>query len=642
MKTNKLTAAAVAAVTAFAPLFSGGLTASAKTPRQRPVYPTWVPKDFESALEFSNTYGNTRVEGQFVCFVLRRGVDTSAAKGYLACFPPYTCSYDSKVMSRCTDEFYYAVDEPWENDRVFEVIVFCTSSVGTFHLTFESAEEGIKQYTFDVDDDFNVTETDKYSWLPDCEKEFDEFRRQNGEVSVRGNNVIFCLEDNMGEGARWVHHSTEWARYVEHIRDVDCSARSELIKNDAVTKTIELYKGVKDGNEKLTATYMDASSEDGEVYKTLTADCEVFDDAKSVLLAGQTRITVVDKDPGEPFSDEILANHPFTFGTDVRIGRMYTGPVFVVKRNPQYIDGELAELFYSADSFDFLCSDQPEITKHENGALDLLFRTDLNITGDVNKDGVFGIADAVCLQNWLLNGKTDEYFDWKAADLCIDNKLDIFDLVMLRKKLTKTGTAAQVSKGNEPVLVVETAASWKQQQDILVYDASGTAHHVYKSDGNAAYGDYDEPTVEENVPIIEFGSDGWYEELEDIISKPYSLYAKLKLDEEMLSQTIELSRRAEEISSENWLETQPHWLDGSTMTIYLVNKVDSGETHLAKLCTLLASDSCLDNAEVQDYVRELLKKGAVDYPYLDMELETYLKYAKNKSEAPEKVTNVTA
>ncbi|MBR3422460.1 MAG: dockerin type I repeat-containing protein [Ruminococcus sp.] len=471
------------------------------------MYPTWVPKDFESALEFSNTYGNTRVEGQFVCFVLRRGVDTSAAKGYLACFPPYTCSYDSKVMSRCTDEFYYAVDEPWENDRVFEVIVFCTSSVGTFHLTFESAEEGIKQYTFDVDDDFNVTETDKYSWLPDCEKEFDEFRRQNGEVSVRGNNVIFCLEDNMGEGARWVHHSTEWARYVEHIRDVDCSARSELIKN---------------------------------------------------------------------------------------------------------------------------------------GALDLLFRTDLNITGDVNKDGVFGIADAVCLQNWLLNGKTDEYFDWKAADLCIDNKLDIFDLVMLRKKLTKTGPAAQVSKGNEPVLVVETAASWKQKQDILVYDASGTAHHVYKSDGNAAYGDYDEPTVEENVPIIEFGSDGWYEELEDIISKPYSLYAKLKLDEEMLSQTNELSRRAEEINSEKWLETQPHWLDGSTMTIYLVNKVDSGETHLAKLCTLLASDSCLDNEEVQGYVLELLKNDAVDYPDLDMELETYLKYAKNKSEAPEKVTNVTA
>ena len=78
------------------------------------------------------------------------------------------------------------------------------------------------------------------------------------------------------------------------------------------------------------------------------------------------------------------------------------------------------------------------------------------------------------------------------------------------------------------------------------------------------------------------------------------------------------------------------------MTIYLVNKVDSGETHLAKLCTLLASDSCLDNEEVQGYVLGLLKNDAVDYPDLYMELETYLKYAKNKSEAPEKVTNVTA
>ena len=62
-----------------------------------------------------------------------------------------------------------------------------------------------------------------------------------------------------------------------------------------------------------------------------------------------------------------------------------------------------------------------------------------SIAGDVNGSGTFEIADVVTLQNWLL-GRTTELADWKAADLCEDDKLDVFDLCLMRRLLIETVT----------------------------------------------------------------------------------------------------------------------------------------------------------------------------------------------------------
>lgn len=57
-----------------------------------------------------------------------------------------------------------------------------------------------------------------------------------------------------------------------------------------------------------------------------------------------------------------------------------------------------------------------------------------SVAGDVNGSGTFEIADVVTLQNWLL-GRATELADWKAADLCEDDKLDVFDLCLMRRLL---------------------------------------------------------------------------------------------------------------------------------------------------------------------------------------------------------------
>ncbi|MDE6020166.1 MAG: hypothetical protein K2H01_04090 [Ruminococcus sp.] len=57
------------------------------------------------------------------------------------------------------------------------------------------------------------------------------------------------------------------------------------------------------------------------------------------------------------------------------------------------------------------------------------------VIGDVNADGKFNLADAVILQKWLLAVPDVKLADWKAADLCEDDRLDVFDLCMMKSML---------------------------------------------------------------------------------------------------------------------------------------------------------------------------------------------------------------
>ena len=60
-----------------------------------------------------------------------------------------------------------------------------------------------------------------------------------------------------------------------------------------------------------------------------------------------------------------------------------------------------------------------------------------DIKGDVNKDGAFNIADVVVFQKWILAAPDTEIANWKAADFYVDNKLDVFDLCLMKKALVE-------------------------------------------------------------------------------------------------------------------------------------------------------------------------------------------------------------
>ncbi len=56
-------------------------------------------------------------------------------------------------------------------------------------------------------------------------------------------------------------------------------------------------------------------------------------------------------------------------------------------------------------------------------------------TGDANNDGKCTVADAVTLQNYLLNPKETFPAHWRSVDFCNDGVIDVFDLIEMRKIL---------------------------------------------------------------------------------------------------------------------------------------------------------------------------------------------------------------
>ena len=61
-----------------------------------------------------------------------------------------------------------------------------------------------------------------------------------------------------------------------------------------------------------------------------------------------------------------------------------------------------------------------------------------SVRGDVNADGELNVSDLVLLQKWLLAVPDTKLADWKAADLCKDDRLDVFDLCLMRKELVNS------------------------------------------------------------------------------------------------------------------------------------------------------------------------------------------------------------
>ncbi len=62
-------------------------------------------------------------------------------------------------------------------------------------------------------------------------------------------------------------------------------------------------------------------------------------------------------------------------------------------------------------------------------------KTPERIKGDVNADGSFTVADLVMLEKYLLG--TGTLTNWQAGDLLEDEKIDVFDLIVMRKEIVK-------------------------------------------------------------------------------------------------------------------------------------------------------------------------------------------------------------
>ena len=81
--------------------------------------------------------------------------------------------------------------------------------------------------------------------------------------------------------------------------------------------------------------------------------------------------------------------------------------------------------------------DDTEITSESIVELenDTVLYAKWRLMGDVNVDGVFDIQDIIMVQDWLLAKPDATLTDWRAADTCQDERIDVFDLCLLKRWL---------------------------------------------------------------------------------------------------------------------------------------------------------------------------------------------------------------
>ena len=124
-------------------------------------------------------------------------------------------------------------------------------------------------------------------------------------------------------------------------------------------------------------------------------------------------------------SDKTVAGHSMTMGTASAFDADDILTLYVVSARS---DGEVTITANEKEEYDLIV---------ENGVF--RYRSEPDIQpyrmGDVNNDGEFNVADVVLLQKWLLAVPDTHLANWKAADFCNDNILDVFDLCLMKREL---------------------------------------------------------------------------------------------------------------------------------------------------------------------------------------------------------------
>ena len=194
--------------------------------------PDWIPTNFNEALEFSNQYGVVHDEEDYICVVLKCQERDDAyndiklsgdiiKKQYLTDYFDKEFHYSSEDIPKAPDpkdekayadymEKYGAYENKWDDltsDFYFRVAAFPTNKCNV-DITVESGryikDEPVVSfshtYSFAYVSSLTIPvvykkeQTDVFSFLPDCIAEFRDFKKQNGNVSIHGNYIVYCDE----------------------------------------------------------------------------------------------------------------------------------------------------------------------------------------------------------------------------------------------------------------------------------------------------------------------------------------------------------------------------------------------------------------------------------------------------------------
>ena len=457
-----LSAATFSASAAGAPIpMTEPVSAAAADDRAVAALPDWIPDDFASALDFRNQFGATGIGSGLICTVFEEEpeqVPEGEPQGILR----YELTATGGMANCLKDEVYAA-----ENGALgLRVVVYQPQRVGVLEITHTDTWAQVKTddpsaqitYSFMVEETdptyhtLDAYETDINSWLPDCRAEYEQYVQAHGNVSVKDNYVVFCMQGAIGTAYTWQEKSQDYSDIFTYCTTSACSTLSAMAAAGGTSYDIVVYKAANDGAAQIEWDYVQFGS-DSLPAERLIADCAVTDNAQTVLLPGMMRIAFLDASSGQRANIPSESDTVELIPTVTRIvDGAEASPVpdiapVTANRNPYVWDHSQYEsctadidVLESALPAGFtLAEDCKQVSQYPNGAVNTEFYVNYGeyVEGDLNADGVFSIADAVLLHKWLLGMPDAKLVSWRAGDFSKDGRLNAADLTLMKRELIR-------------------------------------------------------------------------------------------------------------------------------------------------------------------------------------------------------------
>ncbi len=581
--------------------------------------PDWVPESFSEALEFENTYGATHIEDGVVCLLFSETTHESYS---------YEVVSTTDVMTEVSRNTYTEDSA----DFKYEVVVYKPFANGTFEVDlnrkFQTATFVDYSFDFYVDEDGTITETDIYSWVPDCITEYSEFKENYGIVSVHGGYITYCYDRNGGTGYS-LFMGQDGTAEIEQITESYCTevvAHSEVCGGPVHSVTV--YKPVSDGTVKVL--WKDAKGWDvedstvSEIEKSyeVSENGTVITEITTAPDENTQRVSVVDYETGKliQFSDAMLYPISFQIGYEVEYilndgsfgWSTNWGPTSEWDyngQNPFVIDisdfaGGFGVAEYEVIDIDlprgyYLPDDYLEVTEHDNNSADIYIKVKKTVNGDINADETFSVADAVLLRKWQVNAADTKLSNWRNADLNGDGKLDVFDSCLMRRELIE-----QNQVDTKPVLMIEdyqitmSENGWGSEDFKRIITQNGTRY-----------------TAENVIVDIE---EGYEWKLEDDINRIMNsgteeLFIKDSDILQKISDFTESAAQYKDCKMESWNFGIDDW---GQETLYALYTDENGSYQMIELCRFGGECAWLGNGEVQDFVTMLIENGYFGDKYI--------------------------
>ena len=401
MKHPRLTAAFMAAAALFAPLsplapaVQNAPAVYAETIRSVNELPDWIPNDYESALEFRNTFGATHIDDGLICVVLKETID-KVPKGEPQGIKRYELKVTENMAKNLKDSVYGSED----SESCYEVVVYQPQNSGDFGVALidtwvksSSLEPELgyvhycAYYTFNIDADGNITQTDSNGWMPDCITEYNDYVEKNGLISVRGKYLVFCLDSVAGTAYTWQLMLTGFGDYFDGYDLCDCSRETAVPLAGGAMHIIRVFEAKQDGYATVGYEYRDdlVGESDKKAEKSLIANCVILDNASTILLGDTARIRFRDAETNDllsvPSASETLKLDPMIgYKTEKEGEYQYTEVELIANSNPFFWD---CSAYRNADIFKLnpgmlpsgyaLPQEYKKVEEYDNGALDITF-----------------------------------------------------------------------------------------------------------------------------------------------------------------------------------------------------------------------------------------------------------------------------